>query len=75
MDCCVQCNLVYDRARCVAVQKQPMQYTQRQEKTYFVLGHPGIACLANFKENNFLLETFSSNYRGFLSFIDNLWIF
>lgn len=49
----ISAELAAEQGTRVAVQKQPVQYTQRQEKSIFCLGHPGIACLADFKENNF----------------------
>lgn len=48
-----------------------VQYRQGQQKSIFclLLGDPGIVCIADFKENYFLMETVKI-YCGFLSFID-----
>lgn len=92
MDCCVQCGLVYDKHRaccwarylCSCSKTAYAMHTETGEKLiYFVLGHPGIACLADFKENNFLqlrlpwVSEFHSQFVGFLKLIwgeTGLWI-
>lgn len=61
----------------VAIQKRrvTVQDTQRQQKSIvcLILGHPGTACLAGFKENSFVI--FSLSYGGFLSFADKFGVF
>lgn len=69
VSCMINTELVAEQGTWVAVQNSPCNTHQDRRKAYFVLGHPGIACLADFKENNFLLEAFSSCYCGFVNFI------